>query len=237
MKTYWDHSERERADMTEEEVTRLLDFELMQKGILKPKPLVVLPVVPPAMPKKTYARVRCDGRHGTALDVVFHTVEDAKVFLALLPALHKNDWETRSEYVSPMLDTEVFFEELTDAGSVNLFKSELKKIAANLEENRRAEAQFSKESQEVERATRGVWEDWRSCRNTAVEMRRIADTEAEYEALAGDNDAMVVACLLKTFGDARMQQYAAWASTGALPESLAERPATEKKEQGDDLAF
>ena len=39
MKTYWDLSERQRSELSEADVERYIDAELMTKGVLRPEPL------------------------------------------------------------------------------------------------------------------------------------------------------------------------------------------------------
>ena len=50
MKTYWDYSEHERAQMTEEQVRGFEPFELMEAGIVRTPNGPLFPGVPDNLP-------------------------------------------------------------------------------------------------------------------------------------------------------------------------------------------
>ena len=74
MKTYWDYTERERSEMTEDQVTALLDVELMSKGVLKVVAPILNKIEPVDLPTET--KYEAGG-------ILFVTVEQAQAFLAL----------------------------------------------------------------------------------------------------------------------------------------------------------
>ena len=79
MTTYWDLSERERAELSREDVERYVDAELMLKGVLRVKPPVLAaePEVP--QPTKRFFSVTVRGQYNSRdhVGVVFETLEQA----------------------------------------------------------------------------------------------------------------------------------------------------------------
>lgn len=189
MKTYWDLSEEERGTLTREDVERYVDAELMVKGVLKVKPLVLEPE--PAVPEPTqgFFVIRLVGGYGNKAAVVFRSVEDARAFLALRPFALESEWLSSStvEYVSEIRpEAEVVEMRLLTDAERNAARTELSKAAAIKSENAKRKDAYEKAVREQTTALKGLWEDWHACREKVAKLETIRATFTEYRLIAGD---------------------------------------------------
>jgi hypothetical protein len=181
---YWEHEEKERAALTHDEVVRLLDFELMRKGVLSVEPLTLAEVPEPKLPTMPYYRIRSG--HHQAIGLAFALEAQARMVIDAQPYLIKH------EYIGESIDcvtsaTEFVIEciELPALLTVEAAKIALKEAAAAKSENDRRTRAHADQSKAVESATRGLWEDWHACRATAEKMAKVESTFAKYVSLVG----------------------------------------------------
>lgn len=201
MKTYWDLSDQERAVLTSEDVQRYLDAELMLKGVLKVKPLVLDPVPSVPEPSTRAFVVRFGGRYGRQdAGVAFSTLEAAKAFIELKPMSLGSDYleSTSVGYTVEVSDPEVAELPIFTEEAKNIVKAELKKAAAIKASNDRRREEHEKAVREQEKALEGLWEDWARCREEDAKLRAVADTFADYKRTAGD-DGIASSFLAKVY--------------------------------------
>lgn len=201
MKTYWDLSDQERAVLTSEDVQRYLDAELMLKGVLKVKPLMLDQVPSVPEPSTRAFVVRFGGRYGrTDAGVAFATLEAAKAFIALKPMSLGNDYleSTSVGYTVEVSDPEIAELPIFTEEAKNIVKAELKKAAAIKASNDRRREEHEKAVREQEKALEGLWEDWARCREEDAKLRAVADTFQDYKRTAGD-DSVAAAFLAKVY--------------------------------------
>lgn len=214
MKRYWDYSEKERSEMEREQVQSLLDVELMEKGVLKVKPLVLREVtrVNPGDAKNLF-QIVFKGKYGseTVSEFAFETMEQAKALIDLNPQFTDYDYSVgdKFRYYKPMLEAKIQPVELYPECVIANAKSKLKEAKAIEDENTKAKAEHDKDCREVEKACSGVWDDWNDCRSRASEHHRVIDTLADYTKTAGDTET-AMRFLRKVYSDERIQEAHEW---------------------------
>ena len=87
IKTYWDFSEKERANMKSTEVESYIDVELAINGILKPQQPILQAIKAVEVPKKSYYQVG---------SLLFDTQEQAELVIRQSPKTANYDWLTSS---------------------------------------------------------------------------------------------------------------------------------------------
>ncbi len=189
MKTYWDLSEQERADLAADDVQRYVDAELMLKGVLKVIPLALEPV--PKVPEPTTKAfvVRFAGKYGRAdSGVAFATLEAAQAFVALRPLTLGSEYldSTSVQYTVAVGDAEIAEVPIFTEEAKNAVRNELKKAAAIAATNSKRTEEYGNAVREQEKALSGLWEDWTRCREENARLRAVADTFADYTRTAGD---------------------------------------------------
>lgn len=192
MKTYWDYSEKERSEMSRDDVSKLIDFELMTAGVLKPvsPKLTEVESVPVGGKVKFYG-IRAKGNYGSDenLGICFATIDEANKFMELNPLVRDYDYEVGSEfaYVKPVADRSIMVDELYTLEQINQFRSQLKQRKAATEENQKLTSKFNEESSKADNATKGVWSDWYSCQSKQRKLSGIVATFKEYSNMTGDS--------------------------------------------------
>lgn len=214
MKTYWDYTPQERAELTEDQVNSLLDVELMTKGVKKPVPpvLVEIPKSPLGEKVKKFS-VHYHGRYGSErADAVFNTLEQAQAFIDLCPSFQTFDYEVGSEmnYLKPMTESKIAAEEFYSIEQINAFRSELKNRKAKTEANEKAQADFIAACKKSEEITKGVWTDWHEWLNHKRELQQIVNTYAEYTALSGGDVNVALNFLTKTYTSEKVDEAREW---------------------------
>lgn len=218
MKTYWDYTEQARAQMTEQDVTDLLDLELMEKGVLKVIPPKLEGLTPVVLPKDRVYSIRYRGEYGsgTELDVVFASAESAEKFLKLegLVGVRCSRYGTEP-HIAPMVDASICPEDLPSKATVEAKESVLRENTAREQRNQQAKAEFAKAIAKVDAATSQIWNDWRACRSKRDRMKKIEDTRAEYLKLTEGNAATAERFLAKVFTEEDLREEAEWSGRSA----------------------
>jgi hypothetical protein len=215
MKTYWDHTNQERAQLSAEYVTSLLDAEMMVAGVRKPTPPVLQEV--PASPlgaKSKYFGVHAKGKYGSdeILEVVFTTAEQAQAFIDLCPCGQDYDYDIGSEfrYAKPLNNAVIQQIELYSWDSINKFHSSLKQWKAASEQNAKLQSSFTEASNKAEKITNKVWEDYYQQRQTLATMTAIADTFDQYKKLTEGNEDLAVTFLGKLYEPETLNECREW---------------------------
>lgn len=197
MNRYWDLSERERAELTSEMVDSMLSVELMERGVTRVDPPVLLPVEVPSVPRRRLYAIK---RNSYSMsDVAYESAElAAKAVESGLWLSHEyigdeSIWTVSRETLS------IDCIEVADVGDMARVKSENDKAKANKKANDAALKDYKAGLQAVEEACEGVWEDWRECRAKQASYQRIIDTLKEYTAICEGDERKAGVFLAKAF--------------------------------------
>lgn len=202
MKTYWDYSEKERSQMTEEMVQGMLDIELMEKGVLKVVAPMLRPIEPVEMKKRIVFRVD---------DVIFNTIEDAGKFIELKPMTEGYCYEIDYSVKFPkLIDAEIKQVEMFEEQSVMDSRPILSRNKSAKEENERAMKLYNESSKKMEDTLAGVWEDWHRCRNLEYVHKKVVDTFESYKAMAEGNIEVAEKFLAKVYTADQIAAAMAW---------------------------
>jgi len=213
MNTYWDHSEKERAGFSREEVEAFLNVELMSKGVLKVDAPNLEKEIKVDINKETALyKVECNASSYSNDAVYFKTLEDAEKFLELKPVRLDN------EYFSN-INTQYY---PTDYESLSLQKIEVsskqeildKKVMLDKSDsiktgNENKTRKYNKAMEEVNSALEGLWDDWSNCRERDQKHSKVIETLKEYKELTNDDD-MAKTFLLKLYSPHDLEKAQAW---------------------------
>lgn len=219
MKTYWDLSESERAELSAEDVERYTSAELMARGVLRVAPLKLQPEPSMAQVAKgqmfvPYADDREYGSRGN-LGVAFASAEQAHAFLALKPYALKHLYMGGASVTcaQPLSETEVKIEALPLFDDVNAERQNFERVGAVREANVKARREYDTASRAQKEALDGLYQDWQRCKERGEKMRHIAATFADYTTTAGD--PMIAAGFLrKVFTVDDIESAAEWCGVG-----------------------
>jgi hypothetical protein len=215
---YWDLSEKERANLTREQVEGFAAFELMRLGVLAVPPLVLETEPDVTLPeRKPFFRPSThDPRYNSRDEwgVAFETQEQVRAFLALKP------FRVRSHYIAsdnlasaapwPVDGGEFAVVELADEAQV-LAKSEAyRQLSGVRERNRKAREEHDKASRQKNEALKAMWEDWEEQRSQQSRLQRVIDTWQEYCRLTSGDEEIAVSFLDKVFDRKTQNEASKW---------------------------
>lgn len=187
---YWDLSERERSQLSEEEVQGMLAIQLMESGCPQPREPELLEVPKVEFePKDYYAVV-----NGYSSIAVFEKIEDAEAFLKL-PLLEESyDYAAGSDYsFAKRMDPKIVNKKLYTHQHVLDAKGLLERVELAKRHNKSEQDRYSVESKAAQDAVSGVWSDWQECRVKESESYAVRRTYEEYKDLCdGDADKAFV---------------------------------------------
>lgn len=209
MKTYWDLSNAERAELSEEDVRQFIRVHLMENGILEAPAIDLLSEEVPIMPKTTVFGVSKPGEFGRndSLDIAFADAETAQRFINLQPMNLSHDYQADSvEYMKVLSGLLIEPTDVLSETAYLEFKAELEKVKANKEHNKATRRDVEKASHAIRETSEGLWQDWHSCLEHAAKLMQVCDTYLEYLELAEGNETAARAFLAKAYDEELCQE-------------------------------
>ena len=193
MKTYWDYTEKERSELTEEGVKELLKFELMMKGVEPAKHPVLRPIHPLNIEQVTVFEVD---------DIYFETLEAAQKFIELKPC--KSDYEYGTSYERPFrfpkpIKNSIVCTTLASHKSILLFRDLIRENEINRKANESLEKEYEISQQKVNEAEEGVWDNWHSCKDKGRRYEKICKTLDDYKEMTEGNQPLALEFLNKIY--------------------------------------
>lgn len=244
LNTYWDLEPKARAALSESDVQRYIDAELMLKGVLKVEPLVLEPEPDmPTLEKTTFYKL-------SGFDPIFKTAEAAQA-LAKLEPLHFDyryiaGYSDQLKYhrVAPGQHLEVVPVELYNEIDVANAKSALDRLGEIRKENAVRLAHYDQALKLQSEALEGLWADWYLRRHEAAQHRKVVDTYEAYCKTASGDAETAAKFLQKVFTVQQIDEAAGWFGTtipttfgGDQPKPGPSHPEATPPEKHDDIAF
>jgi hypothetical protein len=200
MKRYWDYSEQERAELTAEQVEKLLAYELMEQGVLVVEPLRVEEIQEIKLPtRRVFMLSEAQQYSGTtSLNIGFETIEQAESARDAIRFVRESPWNGTA-HVRPVRALTIASEELPDETAVAAAKAVLDENTRRSNANATARREHEEACKKVADATSGIWSDWHDCRRVEARHQKIRDTLADYVRMTDGDAAMARAFLGKAF--------------------------------------
>lgn len=200
MKTYWDHSEQERAKLTAEQVEKLLAYELMAQGVLMVEPLTLEEQKPVVLPKRRVFLLReGDGAYGAMLNLGFETIEQAEACRDAIRFIREQKGWQGPHFTRPVKALQIVSEDLPDDDAVTAAQAALDAERRAEAANETARREHGEACKKVADATAGIWSDWRDCQQVEARHQKIRDTLADYMRMTDGDADMARAFLGKAF--------------------------------------
>jgi len=178
MSRYWDLTEKQRAELTQEQVQSYLTIELMERGVVMVDEPEYLPIEEVAGPDLVVYRIACGWRKS---DFAYRTAEEAAIAI-------KNAVPISDHYVSGHTthhvseDTEIKIEPATiyslDSFTRNKIMIDRNKSAET--ENQKMRQDYATAVKAQDEALNGLWDDWNECRGKDRVNKRIVETFNQY---------------------------------------------------------
>lgn len=195
---YWDLTEKQRSELTSEQVEAFLDAELMERGVTRVDAPELLPTEMPELPKSTLYVLK--NGYSTP-NYGYRTAEEAAAALSGAIAIeHEYIGGTTYQTIDKGSRTvEIATVDVNSSADVANNRKLCEQIAANKKTNDSRLKDYQQACKAVDEAVQGVWDNYRSCQCSARENQRIVDTFNSY-VKTSDGDKLIAARFLaKTF--------------------------------------
>lgn len=220
MKTYWDLSERERSELTQDDVQKYVDAELMVKGVLKVQPLQLEEEPAVTSPATTLFVVRTkEKKYSSRVDVLaFRDEESVAKFLALQPMALSLEYVGGSNVTTyaPVAEPEIARVAMFSVDELTMRRAEVERANSIREENARRSREHEIASSAVKEALRGLWDDWAACGRTALQMQQIVATWSEYVQTTKGDQYLAATFLQKVYPLSAIRDAEKWTGTTIL---------------------
>lgn len=213
MSSYWDHSEQERAALSDEQMTALEKFELMEAGIVIPAAPEYEEIIEVTIPKVTLFKISYNGKYSqTDLAAHFDTAEQAqKVAELLLDAfVIDTDYKTGANVKKQITDITVGTMQVADGIAVT-------KSHALLVENKDKKERNSTLRNEYGTAQKKQAETLSNMRNDRYEqlgvLRRCQKMQAiweDYLETCGGDETTAMKFFQKAYNDEAIKEMNEW---------------------------
>lgn len=187
MKTYWDHTEAERAQMTEEQVRAFEAYELMDAGIVKAtKPEPITEIKPKVQTHTVFTVKLRSGYH--TLGVAFASPDQARNFIESGVLALYSDWDGKESVntIRHLDGAKIEIQEAVSGESLDAVRAEWDRYKAAQRAYDAAEEAYEKCRDGEAQAVHAMWEDWHKQREWHGSLARVISTFREYTATAGD---------------------------------------------------
>ncbi len=188
MKTYWDHTEAERAQMTEDQVRAFEAYELMEAGIVRAPDPGPFTEPEPKTATIDVVAITFDGHR--QLDIGFANASDAERFLREFPSIVwlEDTWDSgkTAAWGKPIVDARLAPKTIRDGADRDRTASAFKRWNAAKQAHEAARRAFEEARQKESAAVHGIWTDWHKQREWHDSLARVVTTFREYTTTAGD---------------------------------------------------
>lgn len=214
MNRYWDKTEKERSELTAQDVESYLAVEMMEKGVKKLEEPVLLTIEPAPKPSTRYYEVSFDGTYGRpdSSDFCFETMEQAQSFINSSPYKIVNDYGTETKHAAACTGGAITPVEKYSPADVARYKSILEKNKSAKSSNEKVMSAYNAAHKAVTQAVEGVWDDYRECCSKRRECEEVKRTWDEYVTLCGGDEKIASTFLRKAYDSERITDAENWFS-------------------------
>lgn len=178
MNRYWDLSEKQRAELSQEEVAAFLTVELMEKGVVKVEEPEYLPVEEIPGPDLVVYRLKAGWRKS---EIAYLSAEEAANASknAVVLADHYASGNT-TNHVSEDKEIEIEPQKVYSLDSFTRNKVMIDRNKAAEASNKQLRDDYATAIRAQDDAMNGLWDDWNECRGKDRVNKRVVETYNQY---------------------------------------------------------
>lgn len=184
MKSFWDHTVQERAKLDCEDVERLLSYELMEKGVLRPVQPELEDESAVDLHQQAFYRVvlKFESYGSDSLPLLFSNPEEARKLLDL--DWRFEDFEYGEHCARKIADFEIASVDRPYYDDLSARQSDMSKARQIKARNSQRQREYDDAMRAVTKATKAIWDDWHASRDHVARLNRIRSVFDEYLAMA-----------------------------------------------------
>lgn len=210
---YWDHSDKERAGFSGDDIHKFLVVELMEKGIVKVKAPELEDVEDITIPTTQYYGIeRSGGYSHQDMGLAFASVSDAEAFLAFGVRAIDRGYGTagKTEHAIPLRDPRIVPKMLPSEGAVLDNKEACERADATIERNKEKSKEYNTSLKAASEASEDMWSDWQRCCGLDCKYKEINATFDEYLGICDGNEESATVFLLKAYDEDTVKEARSW---------------------------
>ena len=209
MKSYKEHSQLERANMTSDDVESLLKIELMGAGIVEvPKP--TKPVPPPKFEPALEGLVFQPTIHAgyeRSLDFAFLNEEDSVAFAKMQIVKITEDYDVKLKTVEITEgQTKISIVSVVSEEMLKQAKKAKKECSVDLTSYNSARYKHDEYLVDRDAVLDPVWEDWRDMRSIHMKSQQLLSVFNEYVDTCDGDEELAMKFLKKAYTDKAIQE-------------------------------
>lgn len=204
MKTWDEHTEKERAEMSEADVTAFCQAALMEAGVLKPRE--------PEYKEVESARPELTETYFEIHGLLFASIDDANTVADL--ACFKDDYDYNVGYdyrfASPCDPAQPKEKHFANRNTISTMRETLIRIKEAKAHNDKEQTRFRKESDAAGEVTGFIWEDYSRCQGLAREYAAVMATYEEYQTMSQGDAKTAFKFLCRAYSVGTVQAAFEW---------------------------
>lgn len=211
MKDYWELSELERANLSEEQLSEYYRTARMRAGVLPPEAPKFIPSPDVDIPSRVYYVAK----RGYSDEIVFDTLAQAEAFLALKPKVRRSFGDYSDRQYPEDAEHEIIHRQLSDKASMEAAREALTLSADAEKQNELERSRYNEECKKWDAAVALLNDDWQACREKKRSFDRMLAALEEYVGLCDGNRDMAITFLRKAKGvevDRLLEWHPEWQS-------------------------
>lgn len=212
MERYWDLTEKQRSELTDDQMESYYAIERMENGAIKPTPPAYEPDVLPTIATTRFYQVQAkNGYSNDKFNALFTSPEAAQVFIDTAPLYAESDWTLDYKETAKRCDGfNIVPMDIPTKDAMLAIKPEYKKAADAAERNKKMREEYEKAQTAYTDIVAKVTADRWECKELSRKRQRIVDTLAAYEATANGDKEIALKFLHKAFTSEDIAAAFAW---------------------------
>lgn len=202
MERYWDLTEKQRAELTDDQMEAYYAIERMERGAIAPVPPEYKPEVLPEVPTNRYYAVHSKNTYGDKFGCLFRTTDEAQKFIDLRPLIAESDYTIDYKQTAKVPDEMCIVPvDLPTKDALIGVKPAYVKAHTAATENKKLRDEYDKAQTAYAEVLSKLTQDRYDCQALARKHKKITDTFEAYQRTANGDSGIAMKFLAKAFTD------------------------------------
>ena len=218
MQRYWDLSEKERAELSDADMSAYEKIELMERGLVVPPEPEYEDVVEVVIPTYKVYKLTYNSRYN-GLPILFKELETAEEAAAALRGgmTHEADYNTGKSFVKAIEEISITTETVCEESDINKSRSALAEAKAAKSRNDIKRREYQDAVSKLSEALTEMRNDRYECQSLLQQLKAIKDVWEDYVETCGGDRSVAYKFLRKAYDLEDIEQMREWLDVGVLP--------------------
>lgn len=212
MKSYWDHTEQERAVLTEEQMEALSKFELMEAGVVVPAVPEYEKIEVVEIPKRDVYQIVVGTFGHDRVGVLFEAVADAEAVAALLRngVTLDHDHKTDTDSVIPVGEIKVGTKQVARKQEIMKVHDILTENKVRKERNSHLRSEYSEMTTKKSETLSNMRDDWYQRQAVMRKCKKMQTVWEDYLKTCEGQEVMAMKFFRKAYDNEDIETMNDW---------------------------